>query len=424
MSSENSSMPAQKKADVVVIGAGIVGAMSAYHLQQQGRSVLLLDRTGPAAGASAGNAGILAYPEIIPIPSPGIMFKTPKWLLDPLGPLSIRPAYALKIAPWLWHFWRASSRKAFEQGIAAQTAMMELAATEMARIRAIPGLSSFIDNTGTLDLYDSEASFNAAAHDWLVKEKAGFEFKRVGRAEIEELQPGLAPQFRHAMYSVSGLQVNDPKEFTRAVCAKAEAAGAVLKTAEVVDIAATGEGAVVTLANGERLDAGTVVLAGGAWSRKLAARLGDKVPLETERGYNTTLPAQSFAPKRQLYFNDHAFVVTPLAKGIRVGGAVELGGLELPPNYARSKNLLAKAARFLPELDTRGGTEWMGFRPSLPDCLPVIGYSTASRSVIYAFGHGHLGLTQSAATGKLVSDLAAGRATGISLAAFRPDRFR
>ncbi|NGO66261.1 FAD-binding oxidoreductase [Rhizobium daejeonense] len=416
-------MPVQTKADVVVIGAGIVGAMSALHLQQQGRNVVILDRTGPAAGASAGNAGILAFPEIIPIPSPGVMFKAPKWLLDPLGPLSIRPAYALKIAPWLWHFWRASSRKVFEQGIVTQAAMMELAAVEMARIRAIPELAPFFDNTGTLDLYDSEESFDAAAHDWREKEKAGFEFRRVNRKEIEELQPGLAPQFQHAMYSVSGVQINDPKEFTRAVCAQAEAAGAALRIADVTDIAATGDSATITLANGETIEAGTVVLAGGAWSKKLTARLGDRVPLDTERGYNTTLPSQSFNLKRQLYFNDHAFVVTPLSHGIRVGGAVELGGLDLPPNYNRSKSLLAKAGRFLPELDTRGGTEWMGFRPSLPDCLPVIGYSKASRSVVYAFGHGHLGLTQSAATGKLVSDLVAGRATGMSLAPFRPDRF-
>lgn len=416
-------MPAQTKADVVVIGAGIVGAMSALHLQRQGRNVLLLDRAGPAAGASAGNAGILAFPEIIPIPSPGVMFKAPKWLLDPLGPLSIRPAYALKIAPWLWHFWRASSRRVFEQGIVTQASMMELSAAEMTHIRAIPELAAFFDNTGTLDLYDSEESFDAAAHDWREKGKAGFEFRRVNRREIEEMQPGLAPQFRHAMYSASGLQINDPREFTQAVCGQAEAAGAILRTADVIDIAATDGGAILTLADGESIAAATVVLAGGAWSKKLAARLGDRVPLDTERGYNTTLPAQSFALKRQLYFNDHAFVVTPLAQGIRVGGAVELGGLELPPNYERSRSLLAKAGRFLPELDTCGGTEWMGFRPSMPDCLPVIGYSKASRSVIYAFGHGHLGLTQSAATGKLVSDLAAGRATGIPLTPFRPDRF-
>lgn len=417
-------MTAQSNADVVVIGAGIIGVMAAHYLQNDGRKVLLLERHEVAAGASAGNAGILAFPEIIPIPSPGIIFKAPKWLLDPLGPLSLPPAYALNMLPWLWRFWRASSRKAFAHGIAVQTGMMHLAASEMERVRAIAELQSFFTHTGTLDLYDSEASFNAATPNWLEKEKAGFQFTSVGRADIERLQPGLAPQFRHAMYSPAGIQVNDPQGLTRAVADLVVARGGTLQKGEVRDIVPHAEGATITLADGTTIAARTIVVAGGAWSKPLAARLGDPVPLETERGYNTTLPAQDFQLQRQLYFNDHAFVVTPLAEGIRVGGAVELGGLELAPNYRRSKALLAKASRFLPELKTEGGREWMGFRPSMPDCLPVIGRSSASSSILYAFGHGHLGLTQSAATGRLVSDLAAGRATSLSTDPFRPGRFR
>ncbi|MFN7011987.1 MAG: NAD(P)/FAD-dependent oxidoreductase [Allorhizobium sp.] len=417
-------MTAQQNADVVVIGAGIVGVMAAHYLQESGRAVLLLDRDEVAAGASAGNAGILAFPEIIPIPSPGIMWKAPKWLLDPLGPLSLPPAYALSIAPWLWRFWRASSRKTFERGIAVQTGLMKLAAAEMERVRAIGELASFFTHTGTLDLYDNEASFNAATHDWLEKEKAGFQFTSVDRAEIDRLQPGLAPQFRHAMYSPAGIQVNDPKGLTRAVADLVVARGGQYRKGEVADIAPRADGALLTLKDGATIQAATVVLSGGAWSKTLAATLGDRVPLETERGYNTTLPPQAFTLQRQLYFNDHAFVVTPLAEGIRVGGAVELGGLKLPPNYRRSKALLAKAARFLPDLKTEGGREWMGFRPSMPDCLPVIGRSKASPAILYAFGHGHLGLTQSAATGRLISELAAGRTPSLALAPLGPGRFR
>ncbi|NKN36103.1 FAD-binding oxidoreductase [Agrobacterium sp. a22-2] len=411
------------KCDVVVIGAGIIGAMSALYLQADGRSVTLLERGDVARGASQGNAGILAFPEIIPIPAPGIMKKAPRWLIDPLGPLSIPPAYALRIAPWLWRFWRASSPQAFRHGLKVQTAMMQLAAAEMQRIAQMPELSGFISNTGTLDLYDSEASFNAASHDWQEKAKAGFQFSRVGRAEIEQLQPGLAPQFRHAMYTPGGLQVSDPYEFTKAIADLAASRGVEIRKGEAVRVEPAGDGAIVTLSGGERLDAARVVIAGGAWSKTLSSGLGDRLPLETERGYNTTLPRQSFNLTRQLYFNDHGFVATPLSSGIRVGGAVELGGLDLPPNYRRSEALLAKASRFLPDLKTEGGTQWMGFRPSMPDCLPVIGSSKASAAVVYAFGHGHLGLTQSAATGRLVSDLVCGRSPAISVEPFRPGRF-
>ena len=153
-------------------------------------------------------------------------------------------------------------------------------------------------------------------------------------------------------------------------------------------------------------------VAAGAWSHLLARQLGEKIPLETERGYNTTLPSGAFDIKRQLIFSGHGFVVTPLATGIRVGGAVELGGLDRTPNYARSKAMLRRRNNSCPGSKTKGGRQWMGFRPSLPDSLPVVGRSRDHADVVYAFGHGHLGLTQSAATGKACPRSCARRGTG------------
>jgi D-amino-acid dehydrogenase len=177
------------------------------------------------------------------------------------------------------------------------------------------------------------------------------------------------------------------------------------------------------LANGELLTASKVVVAAGAWSHRIAAWMGEKIPLETERGYNTTLPANAFDLKRQLIFSRHGFVVTPLEDGIRVGGAVEFAGLERAPDMRRAKAMLDKTAEFLPGLATGGGRQWMGYRPSLPDSLPVIGRSRGTARLVYAFGHGHLGLTQSAATGRLVRDLVLSRPTEIDTTPFRPNRF-
>lgn len=410
--------------DAVVIGTGIIGAMAAHYLQEDGRTVLMIERGEVARGASSGNAGILAFPEIIPIAAPGMMWKAPKWLLDPLGPLSLPPSYALNMAPWLWRLWRAGARPAFERTVAIHAAIMPLARSEMLRVIERTGLKAMVSQTGTLDLYDSEASFDAAAADWAAKRSAGFGFRRVGRAEIDALQPGLAPQFRHGMFTPDGLQVSDPYEFTKALVDHVIARGASIRIGEVTGIEPTATGARVGLADGAAFEAKTVVLAGGAWSKAVAASLGDHAPLETERGYNTTLPAGAFPLQRQLYFNDHGFVVTPLSSGIRVGGAVELGGLRMPPNYKRSEAMLKKAKGFLPDLNTDGGRQWMGFRPSLPDCLPVISPSGATPAVIYAFGHGHLGLTQSAATGRLVADIAARRQPALDLEPFRIGRFR
>jgi D-amino-acid dehydrogenase len=161
----------------------------------------------------------------------------------------------------------------------------------------------------------------------------------------------------------------------------------------------------------------------GAWSHHLARTLGERIPLETERGYNTTLPPGAFDLQRQLTFPGHGFVLTPIAGGVRVGGAVELAGLRAPPNYQRAAVLLAKAKRFLPGLHTGGGTPWMGFRPSLPDSLPAIGPSPTDARITHAFGHGHLGLTQSAATAEIVAALVAGHAPPLDLPPFNPARF-
>jgi D-amino-acid dehydrogenase len=151
--------------------------------------------------------------------------------------------------------------------------------------------------------------------------------------------------------------------------------------------------------------------------------VGDEIPLETERGYNTTLPKSAFDVKRMLVFSSDGFVMTPLENGVRVGGAVEFAGLDNPPNFKRSKAMLTKAKRYLPGLNIEGGKEWMGFRPSLPDTLPAIGRASGAGNILYAFGHGHLGLTQSAATGRLVRDLALGEKPVLDLTPFSPQRF-
>lgn len=416
-------MGADHKFESLVIGTGIIGAMSALYLQNQGRKITFIEKGEPSRGASSGNAGMLAFTEVLPLAAPGIIKKAPKWLIDPLGPLSVPHAYAAKIAPWLYRFWKASAPRHYQHALKVQKSIMPLARREMQHVLSMPELSHFVSTCGTLELYDSQSSLERSLSDWKEREKAGATFERVGRARIEEIQPGLSEHFQHAMFMPEGQQIADPYDFTKAIVDLVLSRGGKLRQGEVVDVSPVGESTIVTVDNGDKLDADKVVLAGGAFSRKLAAKLGNKVPLETERGYNTTLPKDAFDLNTQLVFCDHGFVMTPLETGIRVGGAVELGGLELNANFKRSEAMLKKASRFVPKLKTEDGRQWMGFRPSMPDSLPVIGYSAATPSVIYAFGHGHLGLTQSAATGKLVSELVAGIETSISVDPLRPNRF-
>jgi D-amino-acid dehydrogenase len=240
---------------------------------------------------------------------------------------------------------------------------------------------------------------------------------------MADLQPGLSPRFVRGTFTPGWYSISDPKLFTLALADRFTGQGGRILRADVTGLVPDGDGVTVACADGQSLRADQIVVAAGAFSHHLARSLGEHIPLETERGYTTTLPADSFDLRMQVTFGGHGFVATRLSTGIRVGGAVELGGLKLPPNYRRSRAMLKKAQAFLPGLRATGGTQWMGFRPSLPDSLPAIGRAKATPRVTYAFGHGHLGLTQSAGTARLVADLLTGRTPAIDLSPFSPQRF-
>lgn len=408
--------------DVVVVGAGVVGLSAALALQARGLAVTLLDREGPAAGASAGNAGAFAFTDILPLASPGILRKAPRWLLDPLGPLTIRPAYALRIAPWMFRFWRACSARRFEASASAQTALMDLSKAQLEPFLATTGTQSMLRREGNLEVYEGIAEFEASKPGWAARERHGIEFRHLDAAGMAEIQPGLSLQFTHGTYTPGWYSIADPKDYVLALAERFLAGGGGIETAEVTALKPIDGGVRIETAAGRR-EAGAVVVAAGAYSHLLARTVGDRIPLETERGYNTTLPPGAFDLRTQVTFGGHGFVVTRLSSGVRVGGAVELGGLALPPNFRRSDAMLRKAEAFLPGLKTQGGRQWMGLRPSLPDSLPAIGRSRSSNRVVYAFGHGHLGLTQSAGTARLVADLVTGVRPPIDLEAFSPQRF-
>ncbi|MFN4191552.1 MAG: NAD(P)/FAD-dependent oxidoreductase [Tabrizicola sp.] len=407
---------------VTVIGAGVIGLSAALMVQARGLSVTVIDREGPAAGASAGNAGAFAFTDILPLASPGILRKVPKWLLDPLGPLTIRPAYALRIAPWLYRFWRSCSPKAVAASTAAQTALMDLSRAELEPFLAATGTLPMLRKDGNLQVYESGAEFRASLPGWEARMAHGIAFRHMGAEEMAALQPGLSPRFIKGTFTPGWWSIADPNLYVQALADRFRALGGTILRAEVKGLRPQAGGVYIQVGRGS-LDADKVVLAAGAFSHRIAATLGERVPLETERGYNTTLPPEALDLRCQITFGGHGFVVSRLSTGIRVGGAVELGGLSLPPNYRRSEAMLRKAKAFLPGLQTEGGRQWMGFRPSLPDSLPAIGRSRSSADVVYAFGHGHLGLTQSAGTARLVADLLTDRTPPIDLTPFSPQRF-
>jgi len=408
--------------EVIIIGAGVIGLSAALMAQARGLSVRVVDREGPAAGASAGNAGAFAFTDILPLASPGMLRKAPKWLLDPLGPLTIPPAYMLPITPWLYRFWRACSPGAVAASTLAQTALMDLSRAELEPFLASVGTLAMLRKDGNLQVYESEAEFRASQPGWKARTVYGIEFRHMNAEEMAVLQPGLSPRFTHGTFTPGWWSIADPKDYVLALAKRFREQGGTILRAEVTGLQPHQSGVYIRT-TGETLSADKAVLAAGAFSHRIAATLGESIPLETERGYNTTLPPDAIDLRCQVTFGGHGFVISRLSTGIRVGGAVELGGLNLPPNWKRSQTMLRKAQAFLPGLKTEGGRQWMGFRPSLPDSLPAIGRAKASPHVVYAFGHGHLGLTQSAGTARLVADLLTGALPPIDLVPFSPQRF-
>lgn len=409
--------------DVVIIGAGVIGITTALELQRRGHNVRVLDREGVAAQASAGNAGAFALTEVEPLATPGIMRKAPKWLLDPLGPLSIPPAYALQIIPWMMRFWQASRPRRYHELLAAQAGLMRLSGAALERLISDVDGEALIQRDGQMQLYEGEAEFRASLPGWETRRRHGIAFELLeNREAIAELQPGLSPRFTHAGFTPGWMNTVDPKTWVGHLAQAFLDRGGRIEQMEIRAVTPRDTSVQLSHAGGT-VEADKVVVASGAWSHELARTLGDHIPLETERGYNTTLPEGAFDLRMHLTFSRHGFVASRINGGVRIGGAVELGGLKLPPNYRRAETLLQKATQFLPGLRTEGGTQWMGFRPSLPDSIPVIGPARRSRNVIYAFGHGHLGLTQSAGTAEMVADLLVDNTPEISPDPFSATRF-
>jgi D-amino-acid dehydrogenase len=408
--------------DAIVIGAGIVGLAVAQRLLGEGMAVTIVDRDPAGDKASLGNAGGIAVTEVVPASVPGLAWRVPGWLLDPLGPLALRPAHAAKLVPWLWRFARAGKPAEVSRIAHALAALNGRVYDDLLPMLAAAGLSGELHRNGALTVYESEAGFQRDAAEWALKRAHGITVENLTAEEARAMEPALGPIVTRAVFTPQWSDVSDPKRIVDGLRAWLLAQGATILAGEVVDVHG-GDRPGVTLADGRRLAAGRVIVAAGAWSGRLAKRLGDAVLIESECGYNTTLPDPGLALSREVIFGERKFVAVSLSCGLRIGGAAEFGGLEAKANFGRSRALVKLASRYLPGLNTQNGREWAGHRPTTPDSLPVIGPSPRQPNVVYAFGHGHLGLTQAATTGRLVADLICGKPAALDLSPYAISRF-
>jgi D-amino-acid dehydrogenase len=412
--------PAPKR--VVVIGAGIVGVASALYLQRDGHRVTLIDRGEPGEGTSFGNAGAVTRDSCVPLAMPGFLRKVPRMMLDPQGPLIVRWGYLPWLAPWLLGLVRASHPERVEAISRALADICDRVEPAWHELTRQCGTQDLLRPLGWLKAYSTDAGFAATKPERDLMTRRGRSFEILRADELRQLEPNLAPMFRHGFFQSRANFLLNPGRMVKELAKHFAAAGGTVRKAEAVGFDLADGHRRVLLADGGAEQAETIVLAAGAWSRGLARRLGARARLDTERGYHLMLPHAEPGLNRPTVWGEHYLVLSPMEHGIRLASGVELAGLDAPADFARIRGLLPLAKEMLPSLDTREQSAWMGFRPSMPDSLPVIGPSPRHRDVFLAFGHGHLGMGQGPATGRIVADLVAGRDPGFDLSPFRPGR--
>lgn len=407
---------------VIVVGAGIVGICCARFLQRDGHRVTVVDPREPGDGASFGNAGIIASCEVAPIATPEILKRIPGMLLDPCGPVRLRWRYLPWIAPWLWKLVRAT-RAARVEAIATALAALLGSAEEAHRdLLREAGAADLLRHRGWLKVFETEAGFARMAAECRLMQQHGIRFDVLEEGEIRQLEPALAPIFRRALLFPDCGSVVNPKRLVLTLARAFAADGGTIlgETVTGFDLR-DGERAVLTKTR--RHPAESIVLAAGAWSRPLAAALGARVPLDTERGYHLMFDASAARLSRPILWGEPYINLVPMEEGLRLTSGVEFGGLAAPPDYRWIERLGGLARRMLPGLAATPRSRWLGFRPSLPDSLPVLGRSPRHRDVYFAFGHQHLGVTLGAVTGRIVANLVAGRDPGIDLNPYRAERW-
>jgi glycine/D-amino acid oxidase-like deaminating enzyme len=345
-----------------------------------------------------------------------------RYLLDRESPLRIRPAYSLKLMPWLARFAWASRPQGFARGVTAISALQQTAARDLAELLEMAGARDLLHFDGHLVLVEQARWLEAAKAEMALMREHGIGLEWLAPAQVREAAPEVEAPVQGAWRFTATGHVDDPHAVSLALERALRASGAEVVVGEVESIESRGDGFVARTRQGGALEGRDVVLACGAWSRPLAAGLGHDVPLDTERGYHITLPQARPAFRIPVASFERKVIMTPMSIGVRMTGTVELGGLRLPPDPHRFEMLERHARALAPSLPMEGMTTWMGFRPSLPDHLPVLGRPDG-RNLVFAFGHQHLGLTLAGVTARIVADLVAGRRTDVDLDPFSPARF-
>ena len=415
----------QTEAEVAVIGGGIVGITSALELQRRGKRVVVIEPNEAGAGTAAGSAGYLSDSHIFPIARSSTVRQLPRMLLDPLGPVVIRPAYAPRMVGWGVRFLGTLIPGRNSAAIAALAALNRHALASLFDVAGRAEATEYLSREGALTVCNTIADVRETRADFPIYQRYGISVNEVSQREIAELEPALTDNIAGGFFYPDEARCTDPGAFGRRLAASfVEKGGSIVRGRAIGFSQATNGSWRIGLSDDSPVCADIAVIAAGAWSKAPLQSLGYVVPLETERGYHLMLPAPGVQLRRPILFSGRRFAATPMTAGLRLAGTAEFAGLDAPMNPRRSDILFELAKPFLPALRNGSATRWMGFRPNLPDSLPAIGKAAKHDRLFYNFGHQHLGLTQSAISAELIADLIDGRTPRIDPAPLVLSRFK
>jgi D-amino-acid dehydrogenase len=417
---------------IAVIGAGIVGINCALSLQSLGYQVTLLDKEGIGAGCSQRNAGHFATEQVFPLAEASLLWQLPKLLLDPLGPMALSPTYFPKALPWFLRFMANMPSKIRNNNCEAIKTLNKNAIDYYKPLLKEANAEHLLTTNGSLLVFE-ETAFSVVKKHWQHYHDAGVSVKLLNREETIALEANLSKNIQYSLFFTDVGHTISPAEICNSLAELAFDKGVTYREFSVHSISTDTD--TVKLSNAqESLVFDQVVISTGAWSKQILAQLGYKLPLEVERGYSLDLPKTNneqlpSSLTRPVASAERKFIMTPMQHGLRLSGTVEFAGLKQKPTYKRADMLYLHAEKLIDdigEFDKTTANEdqrWLGFRPSLPDSLPVIGQAPRHNNVFCALGHQHLGLTQGAITGKLIGQIVLGENTDIDISPFCLSRF-
>ena len=406
---------------VAVIGAGIIGVCIAHFLRKNGHEVILYDQNEPGTQTSFGNAGLFANKECVTANSPHLWKKLPSMLLSKNGPLVIDWFYVFKHLPWIVRFLRNCTTSRVEHIAKSLSSFSSHAKFAYEEIFHEMDISKYIVQKEPIYLYESKQSFENDQYAFNLRKKYNVHFDIINKEDIAKMEPSLEPIYYKGIVLKGESFTISPIKITKKIFDNFINNGGNFVLTKINSIFKKGDSLFLRCNEGDH-QFDKIVVAAGVWSNVLARTIGDNFPLDTERGYHIMFENNNNLLTRSVGWAKTGFYMTPMEEGIRAAGTVEIAGLKKPMNNNMLTMIEETARSILPQLG-KVKSQWMGFRPTLPDSLPVIGESQKCKNVYYAFGHQHLGLSLAAVTGKSILSLIENKPTNINIDPLNPYRF-